>query len=112
LYRSRKGDGTLKIQLDSLKSDNDMLVKALKDTAEYCDIEDDAEIIKAAKTLNQAGTKGFGNIPQPGSSGAAVKKVKKFYQDWIPTEAVAIILAIQEDPNAVQCLHKNDCPCS
>jgi hypothetical protein len=51
LYRSRKGPGTDKIQMDAIKADNDMLIKALKDTAEYADLED-AEIIKAAKTLN------------------------------------------------------------
>jgi hypothetical protein len=59
LYRSRKGDGTLKIQLDAFKADNDKLIALLKDTSEYADL-DDAEIIKAAKTLNQAGSKGFG----------------------------------------------------
>lgn len=59
MYRSRKGDGTLKIQLDAFKADNDKLIALLKDTSEYADL-DDAEIIKAAKTLNQAGSKGFG----------------------------------------------------
>jgi hypothetical protein len=58
LYRSRKGSGSLQIELDSLKADNDRLISMLKDTSEYADLTD-AEIIKAAQTLNQAGTKKF-----------------------------------------------------
>jgi hypothetical protein len=58
LYRSRKGKGSDKIELDSLKADNDRLLILLKDTCEYADLTD-AEIIKAAATLNQVGTAGF-----------------------------------------------------
>jgi len=58
LYLSRKGQGSRQIELDSLKADNDRLLQLLKDTSEYADLTD-AEIIKAAATLNQQGTSGF-----------------------------------------------------
>ena len=58
LYRSRKGNGSKEIELDSLKADNDRLLQLLKDTSEYADLTD-AEIIKAAATLNQQGTNAF-----------------------------------------------------
>jgi len=47
LYRSRKGNGSLQIELDSLKADNERLVELLKDTCEYSDMSE-AEIMKAA----------------------------------------------------------------
>lgn len=88
----------MKIQLDALKADNDMLIACLKDTSEYADLED-AEIIKAAKTLNQAGSKGFGSIPRSGSSNVSSKP--KLDNDWIPTEAVAILNDIKESAKSV-----------
>jgi hypothetical protein len=40
LYKSRKGPGSLSIELDSLKADNERLLKLLKNTTEYQDMED------------------------------------------------------------------------
>lgn len=41
LYCSRKGQGSLQIELDSLKQDNERLLALLKETAEYGDMDDD-----------------------------------------------------------------------
>lgn len=40
LYKSRKGQGSLQIELESLKADNEKLLSLIKDTAEYADFED------------------------------------------------------------------------
>jgi len=40
LYVSRKGNGSLQIELDSLKQDNERLIALLKETTEYGDMED------------------------------------------------------------------------
>ena len=48
LYCSRKGNGSLKIELDSLKADNERLLDLLKETCEYADWEDSA-IVKHAQ---------------------------------------------------------------
>ncbi len=45
LYKSRKGPGSLSIELDSLKADNERLLKLLKNTTEYQDMED-SDILK------------------------------------------------------------------
>lgn len=47
LYVSRKGNGSLQIELDSLKQDNERLIALLKETTEYGDM-DDAQIQNAA----------------------------------------------------------------
>ena len=41
LYCSRKGNGSLQIELDSLKQDNERLIALLKETTEYGDMDDD-----------------------------------------------------------------------
>lgn len=41
LYVSRKGNGSLQIELDSLKQDNERLIALLKETTEYGDMDDD-----------------------------------------------------------------------
>ena len=41
LYVSRKGKGSLQMELDSLKTDNERLLALLKDTTEYGDMDDD-----------------------------------------------------------------------
>jgi len=40
LYKSRKGQGSLAIEMESLKSDNERLLALLKGTCEYADVED------------------------------------------------------------------------
>ena len=41
LYVSRKGNGSLQIELDSLKLDNERLLALLKETADYGDMDDE-----------------------------------------------------------------------
>lgn len=58
LYKSRKGQGSLQIELDSLKSDNEHLLSLLRQTSEYADCED-SQIIKSAGTKSLVGSKGI-----------------------------------------------------
>ena len=51
LYGSRKGQGSMHVELNNLKADNDKLIQLLKECAEYQDLEDTA-IIKKAKVLS------------------------------------------------------------
>ena len=52
LYCSRKGNGSLQIELDSLKADNEKLLELLRGTCEYAEM-DDNEIVKAANSLKK-----------------------------------------------------------
>ena len=101
LYKSRKGNGTLQIEMESLKSDNERLLALLKDTCEYADCED-ADILKSAATKTLKGANGLvdtfsANKRARGASADVVgKRVKKVDNDWIPTEAVRVILRIKD----------------
>ena len=56
LYVSRKGNGSLQIELDSLKADNEKLLDLLRTTCEYAEM-DDSDIVKAAgKLKNKVGS--------------------------------------------------------
>jgi len=61
LYRSRKGQGSLAIEMESLKSDNEHLIVLLKNTCEYADFSDD-QIMRAASTKHSKGSKGLNDI--------------------------------------------------
>ena len=50
LYGSRKGEGSLHVELNSMKADNERLLQLLKSTSEYHDLGD-VEIMKKAKYL-------------------------------------------------------------
>jgi hypothetical protein len=101
LYKSRKGNGTLQIEMESLKSDNERLLALLKDTCEYADCED-SQILKSAATKTLKGTNGLidaysANKRARGASADGVgKRVKKVDNDWIPTEAVRVIMKIKD----------------
>lgn len=104
MYRSRKGKGTVEIELESLKSDNEHLLALLKDTSEYCDFEDD-QILKSAKTKALTGARGYDDSfaankrARTGSADAASvsqQSKAKLNNDWIPTEAVRAIFKIRE----------------
>ena len=101
LYKSRKGNGTLQIEMESLKYDNERLLALLKDTFEYADCED-SEILKSAATKTLRGANGLAdafsaNKRARGASADVVgKRVKKVDNDWIPTEAVRVILKIKD----------------
>ena len=57
LYCSRKGNGSLQIELDSLKQDNERLLALLKETTEYGDMDDDQIHGCALRaTMRSAGT--------------------------------------------------------
>lgn len=101
LYRSRKGQGSLQIEIDSLKSDNEKLLQLLKGTSEYADMEND-EILKSAATLCMKGSKGVAasfaaNGKARGASADACGGKGAKDNSWIPSEAVRAILKIKED---------------
>ncbi len=90
LYKSRKGQGSLQIELESLKADSEMLLSLIRNTAEYADFEDQ-DILKSAATKT---LKGSSTTKARGASADATKS--KVENDWIPTEAVRAILKIRE----------------
>ena len=104
---SRKGNGSLQIELDSLKQDNERLIALLKETTEYGDM-DDAQIQNAAlqSSLKVVGL-GSGKAGSKKSTGkqSANESVQGGPQkakdaknnDWIPTQAVRAILQIKDD---------------
>ena len=102
LYKSRKGQGSLQIELESLKADNEKLLSLIRDTAEYADFEDQ-DILKSAATKTLKGYAGLVENSQStkkarGASADATKS--KVENDWIPTEAVRAILKIREKFNS------------
>ena len=56
LYQSRKGNGSLQIELDSLKQDNERLLALLKETTEYGEMDDDEIQIAARRAVMPAGS--------------------------------------------------------
>ena len=98
LYGSRKGEGSIHVELNNMKADNDRLIQLLKHTAEYQDLED-TDIMRKAKYLaNQS----VGNISKTfgieGNKAAARRAAKKDgdANEWIPTQAVKVIKQIQK----------------
>lgn len=53
LFVSRKGDGSYQVELDSIKADNDRLIKLLKNTSEYQDFSDIEIVAKASASNNK-----------------------------------------------------------
>lgn len=101
LYCSRKGNGSLQIELDSLKADNERLLELLKECVEYADW-DDSQIVKHAQnkalkgmtaSISQKSTKSGKSIKT--AEGPGGNKAKKD-NDWIPTQAVRAILQIRD----------------
>ena len=58
LYGSRKGEGSIHVELNNMKADNDKLINLLKQTSEYQDLSD-TDIMKKAKYLGGSGTTGL-----------------------------------------------------
>ena len=107
LYCSRKGNGSLQIELDSLMQDNEQLLALLKETSEYGDMDDNQIQSLALKaTMKSAGAGSFSGKSRKTAStagetvqgGPAGKKEAK-NNDWIPTQAVRAILTIKEKFN-------------
>lgn len=107
LYCSRKGNGSLQIELDSLKQDNEQLLALLKETSEYGDMDDD----QIQKHAIKATMKPVGGSSVSGKSKRTVSTANETVQggpsskkdaknnDWIPTQAVRAILQIKEKFN-------------
>lgn len=97
LYGSRKGEGSIHVELNNMKADNEKLINLLKQTGEYQDL-DNVEIMRKAKFLGGAG--GAGPIcDQFGIETNKAKSKKKKDADaneWIPTAAVKKIKEIQQ----------------
>jgi hypothetical protein len=85
LYVSRKGNGDLQIEINSLKLDNEKLLALLQQTCEYADYSE-------SQILQAAGKTGFSD-----TSKSFNKSKTKKDNDWIPTEAVRAILKIRDD---------------
>jgi len=51
LYGSRKGEGSIHVELNNMKADNEKLISLLKETSDYQDLED-VEIMRKAKFLS------------------------------------------------------------
>jgi chromosome segregation ATPase len=51
LYGSRKGEGSIHVELNNMKADNERLIKLLRETSEYQDLGS-TEIMKKAKYLS------------------------------------------------------------
>jgi hypothetical protein len=97
LYGSRKGEGSIHVELNNMKADNEKLINLLKSTSEYQDISD-TDIMKKAKYLGGSGSAVGGLCDTFGIETNKAKSKKKKDADaneWIPTEAVKVIKQIQ-----------------
>ena len=97
LYGSRKGEGSIHVELNNLKADNEKLIQLLKASSEYQDCED-SEIMRRAKYLSNQSVanicKTFDIKPNKAAARRAAKKDGDA-NEWIPTEAVKKIKEIQ-----------------
>ena len=90
LYGSRKGEGSIHVELNNMKADNEKLIQLLKETSDYQDLND-VEIMRKAKYLSQ---QSIGNICDTFGIETKVSKAKAKNKnmadanEWIPTEAV------------------------
>jgi hypothetical protein len=97
LYGSRKGEGSIHVELNNMKADVERLIQLLKDTSDYQDL-DDVEILRKAKYLSQqnigviCSTFGIETIKKKGN--AAKNKNLADANEWIPTQAVKKIKEI------------------
>ena len=97
LYGSRKGEGSIHVELNNMKSDNERLIQLLKETSEYQDLENTGILRKAKYLSNQsvgAICDTFGIQPNKAAARRAAKKDGDA-NEWIPTDAVKKIKEIQ-----------------
>jgi len=92
LYCSRKGNGSLQIELDSLKADNEKLLALLKETTEYADLDDDQIVGSAQNKVVQRLTSA-----SSAKGGKSASSKGKKDNDWIPTLSVRAINKIRDD---------------
>ena len=112
LYVSRKGKGSLQMELDSLKTDNERLLALLKDTTEYGDMDDDqiqnmalrsamkSPISANVSVKSRKSAKSVGHESAQGGGGDARSSKEAKNNDWIPTQAVRAILQIRDQFNS------------
>ena len=90
LYGSRKGQGSIHVELNNMKADNERLIQLLRTTADYQDLED-TEIMRKAKYLAEQSVGAicnrFGIVANKAAARRAAKKDGDA-NEWIPTEAV------------------------
>ena len=97
LYGSRKGEGSIHVELNNMKADNEKLIQLLKETSEYQDLEN-TEIMRKAKYLSNQSVGMICNTCGIQPNKAAARRAAKKDGDaneWIPTEAVKKIKEIQ-----------------
>ena len=101
LYGSRKGEGSIHVELNNMKADNEKLIQLLRETSEYQDLSD-VEILRKAKYLSQQSIGSICNtfgIETNKAKSVREKKKDKDANEWIPTEAVKKIREIQKTFN-------------
>ena len=95
LYGSRKGEGSIHVELNNMKADNEKLIQLLKSTSEYQDL-DNVEIMRKAKYLGGANVGSLcGTFGIETNKAKSRKKKDADANEWIPTEAVKKIKEIQ-----------------
>jgi chromosome segregation ATPase len=97
LYGSRKGEGSIHVELNNMKADCERLINLLKDTSDYQDL-DDVEILRKAKYLSQQNVGVICNTfgIETGKKGNVAKNKNLVdANEWIPTAAVKKIKEIQ-----------------
>lgn len=98
LYGSRKGEGSIHVELNNMRADNEKLIKLLKETGDYQDLSS-TDIMKKAKYLSNQSIGAicdtFGIQPNKAAARRAAKKDGDA-NEWIPTEAVKKIKEIQQ----------------
>lgn len=90
LYGSRKGEGSIHVELNNMKADNEKLIQLLKASSEYQDLAD-VEIMRKAKYLSNQSINSicstFGIQPNKAAARRAARKDGDA-NEWIPTDAV------------------------
>ncbi len=106
LYVSRKGEGSMQVEMEALKADNERLIMLLKSTTEYQGMPD-SDVLKESKSfsLNKSGlnTSGFatgGSKLRGKSQDSTSKYGPNLSNEWIPTEAVRAIQHIKQTFNS------------
>ena len=101
LYGSRKGRGSIEVELNNMKADNEKLINLLKDTSEYQDLSSTVDVKNrfnylSDQTINNI-CKSFGinTSVNKKSAAKAASKNGAGANEWIPTKAVEKIRAIQ-----------------
>ena len=94
LYGSRKGEGSIHVELNNMKSDCERLINLLKETSDYQDLSD-IEILRKAKYLSQQNVGVICNTFGIETNKKANAGKEPDANEWIPTLAVKKIKEIQ-----------------